>query len=285
MAKKKEKCIDSSMDEAQLILSKHRDLGYVPFLSAGHQMQKDARAQFAGVREDYQHSHPVGLVMTYATLSNYYPDAKDAKVMQVWKQAAEDWQTLGDRTRNVYSPHEYKKWALLHGRDETTFDKEKNRKSLLESYIHWEREQQRQRRTANKSADDFDGITFQEAATNDILLNSMFLANSSSNVDNNNKREQFQREKNVKYIDASVEKVQRLQNEAKQRLQNTTGMDTDAMELYIEELEANGVERKRRKNPAESDPKKALAHTSAMMITRGLQGAAKNAVRGIVKPF
>jgi len=279
MAKKKEKFIDSSsIDEAHLILSKHRDLGYIPFLTAGSQIQKAAQAQFAGAKEDYQLIHPVGLVLTYATLSKYYPAATSSKVLQLWKQALEDWQALGDRTRNLYSLHEYKEWERLYGRHEKTFDKEKSRKSLMESYLQREQNMRVSARRTGKNLDAFEAtafenITFQEAARNDILLNTVFLANPTSLInEDTEKRMQFEREKNVKYIDfpAKTKQGKSLQDE-----------EPDAMDLYLDHLEAEIAKdpHRERRKIRENDPKKAFAHTGAMMVTRALQQGAKGAAR------
>jgi len=282
MAHKKKNSSDSGMDEAQLILSKHRDLGYIPFLTAGHKMQHDAQAQFTAAKEDYQLIHPTGLVLTYATLSQYHPDATADKVLQMWKKAVEDWQTLGDMTRNSCSSHDYKELERLYGRCEKTLDKEKNRKSLMESYLQREEKMRKSgRRTGKTPADAFDAaafesITFQEAATNDILLNTIFFANPKSRIDEGSgKQEQFQSEKNMKYVDflAKKKQLQRSKNEP------------DAMDLYLAELELEAQEGnghyERRKNPAERDPKKALAQTGAMMLTRAMQQAAKNAAKAL----
>jgi len=276
MADRKEHRIESSVDEAHVILSKHTALGYISFQTACHQMRKDAQSQFEGVREDYQLPHPVGLVLTYATLSKYYHDVTADKVLQMWKQAVEDWQTLGDGTRNL---HEYKRWEQFYGRDEKTFDKEKNRKFLMESYLHRENNMRvLARRTGKKPADVFDAsafelITFQEAASNDILLNTMFLANPKSLInEDSGKREQFEREKNIKYIDFPAKK-QRSQDEA-----------PDETDLYLAKVEAqrakNGY-KDDRKNPAEQGPGKALAHSSAMLVTRALQQTAKTALKNL----
>jgi len=285
MAKKDEKKMDNSIDDAYLVLSKYRDLGYIPFFTADPQMQKDARAQFVGAKEDYQLSHPVGLVLTYATLSKYYPDAPAPQVLQMWKRAVEDWQILGDTTRNLYNSFEYKRWEHFYGRYETTFDKEKNRKSLIESYLLREAGMRASaRRTGKKSVDAFDAaafefVTFQEAASNDILLNTMFLPEPKSPIgEGSDKREQFQNEKDVKFIDLVARKKQ---------MQSGQRAEPDETDLYLAHIEAQAAlhgPRKERKNPAERDPKKALAHSSAMVLTRGLQQAAKTVARNL-RPF
>lgn len=267
--KKKEKCLDSSIDEAYLILSKHRDLGYIPFLTAGNQIQKDARAQFAGVREDYQFSHPIGLVLTYATLCKYYPDATADKVTKVWQQAVEDWQALGDKTRNLYTSHEYNKWEQLYGRDEKTFDKEKNRRMLMESYLQREKNM-RVLATQSYAFDStaFQDFTFQEAATNDILLNTMFLTHPKSLInEDSDKQEQFQREKKVKYI------------ERKQQQQLSQSEEPDEMDLYLARVEAEAAQRKKRRNPAERHAN--FAQVGTVLFGRAMQQAAKNTIKNL----
>jgi len=280
MAHKKKKGSESNVDEAHLILSKYRDLGYIPFLSANHQMQRDAQAQFARTKEDYQLNHPVGMVLTYDTLAKYHPDATADKVLQMWKKAVEDWQTLGDMTRNVqdvYSSPDYKQWEHLYGRCERTLEKEKNRKSVMESYLQREQAMRKSsRRTEAFDATAFENITFQEAASNDILLNTMFFANPKSLIDEGSgKQQQFQNEKSEKYMDFMAKKKQRY------RWKN----EPDETDLYLAELELEAENHlgpwEKRKNPAERDPKKALAHTGAMMIGRAMQQAAKSAVKAI----
>lgn len=293
-AKKKAKRIEG-IDDAHLILSKHTALGYIAFLSADSQIQKDAQAQFAGVRENYHLSHPVGLVLTYATLSKYYPDAPADKVLQLWKQAVEDWQTLGDGSRKLcksrhHDSHDYKELEHFYGRDERTFDKEKTRKSLLESYLQREQKMRLLARQTGKqpfiqavgafSATAFENIVFEEAATNDVLLNTMFLANGKNPLDEDAvKREQFQREKSAKFVDfpAKEKELQRVQNEP------------DEVELYLAQLEAQNLKHGRnngRKNPREDrDPKKALAQTGGMLVVRAMQGAVKKVAKGLAKPI
>merc|ERR1712118_216614 len=151
----------------------------------------------------------------------------------------------------------------MYGRDEKSFDKEKNRTSLMQSYR--QREQVMRslaKRTGNKTASAFDAtafgnLTFREAAMNDILLNTVFLANPESD------REQFQREKNDKYIDFLVLKkqVKRSQDEP------------DEMDLYLARLEAldAGHGHQQRKTSTEENRDKALAQTGAMMLFRGMQ--------------
>jgi hypothetical protein len=285
MAKKKEKCIDidRNIDEANLILSKHTALGYLAFLTADGEIQKDAKAQFAAVRENYHLSHPVGLVLTYATLCKYYPDAPAAKVLQLWKQAVQDWQALGDTTRKLQHSHEYKELERLYGRDSKTFDKEKNRKCLIESYIQREEKVRLLARQTGKQpvlqnlgafrASAFADIEFEDAATNDILLTTMFLANPSG--EDLVKREQFQKEKSVKFMDVPAKEKQRL----------LMRDEPDATDIYLAQLEAGHVKKGRNgdKNPREDrDPKKALAQTGGMLIARTMQQAAKNIAKGIV---
>eukprot|EP00746_Dinoflagellata_sp_MGD_P161515 gnl/MRDRNA2_/MRDRNA2_88696_c0_seq1.p1 gnl/MRDRNA2_/MRDRNA2_88696_c0~~gnl/MRDRNA2_/MRDRNA2_88696_c0_seq1.p1 ORF type:complete len:343 (+),score=73.78 gnl/MRDRNA2_/MRDRNA2_88696_c0_seq1:71-1099(+) len=295
MAKKKTKCSECNIDEAHLILSKHTALGYIAFLTADSQIQKDAQAQFAGVRENYHLSHPVGLVLTYATLCKYYPDAPADKVLQMWKQAVEDWQTLGDGTRKLwksrqYDSHGYKELEHFYGRDERTFDKEKTRKSLLESYLQREQKMRLLASQAGKqpfiqavnafTATAFENVMFEEVATNDILLNTMFLVNAKNALEDDAvKREQFQREKSAKYVDfpAKQKELQRVHDEP------------DEMDLYLAQLEAQNAKDGRhnaRKNPREDrDPKKALAQTGGMLLVRGMQGAVKRVGKAIVKPM
>jgi len=287
-SKKKAKCNEGSMDDAHLILSKHTALGYIAFLTADSQIQKDAQAQFAGVRENYNLSHPVGLVLTYATLSKYYPDAPAGKVLQLWKQAVEDWQTLGDGTRKLcrHDSHGYREMEHFYGRDERTFDKEKNRKSLLESYLQREQKVRLLARQTGKqpfiqavdafSATAFENILFEQAATNDVLLNTMFLANAKNPMEEDAvKREQFQREKSTKFVDfpAKEKQLQRSQDQP------------DEMDLYLAQLEAQNAKdgrNKGRHNPREDrDPKKALAQTGGMLIVRTMQGAVKNMAKGL----
>lgn len=289
------RCQTKHLDEAHVILSKHTALGYIAFLSADSQIQKDAQAQFAGVRENYHLSHPVGLVLTYATLSNYYSDAPADKVLQLWKQAVEDWQTLGDGTRKLcksrhHDSHSYKELEHFYGRDERTFDNKTTRKSLLESYLQREQKMRLLARQTGKrpfiqavdafSATAFENIVFEEAATNDVLLNTMFLANGKNPPEEDAvKRDQFQREKSAKFVDfpAKEKELQRVQDEP------------DEMDLYLDRLEAQNARHgchNGRENPREDrDPKKALAQTGGMLLVRGMQGAVKRVAKGLVKPI
>merc|ERR1712224_160260 len=102
----------------------------------------------------------------------------------------------------------------------------------MESYLQREQKMRLLYRRTGKTAThafdatEFEYFTFQEAATNDILLNTMFLTNPKSLIaEGSEKQEQFQREKNVKLIGCPAKKKQ-------------TKNEPDEMDRYLAEVEA-----------------------------------------------